>query len=349
MADTNVAPSQLPDHTPLMVHTVRGVIGTCAVLALVVCCLRLYVRRCVIRAFGLDDYLVLLALVMVLAFAALSLILTRYAIGYHQNTVPAANMIIMAKYVYVLFCLYLWVALAVKCSLTIFIMRIFPTPKIRRIGLMIMALMTIVTVSGELPLILQCWPVRATWDKTLPDYKCFSDAVLENLQLYQAILMPLFDLMIIGLPMPTIWRLQMPIQRRLFIIGILCLGLVACAAGLARIPLLGFQENSTDYTYVGAVPLILMNLEYALGVITGSLPSLRVLVRFIPGLNSSKRSTYPTQEWDLSEQAECRLEGRPRWMHPLRGCDAKSIESESQQHILEVQKSPRPLETADCG
>ncbi|PYI29207.1 hypothetical protein BP00DRAFT_349252 [Aspergillus indologenus CBS 114.80] len=305
-----------------MVHTVRGVVGTCAVLALVVCCLRLYVRRLVIRAFGLDDYLVLLALVMILAFAALSLVLTRYAIGYHQDTVPAANMIIMAKYVYVLFCLYLWVALAVKCSLT---------------------------VSGELPLILQCWPVRATWDKTLPEYKCFSDAVLENLQLYQAILMLLFDLMIIGLPMPTIWRLQMPIQRRLFIIGIFCLGLVACAAGLARIPLLGFQENSTDYTYVGAVPLILMNLEYALGLISGSLPSLRVLVRFIPGLNSSKRSTYPPQEWELSEPAECRFGGRPRWMHRLRGEDAKSIESESRQQILEVQGSPPPRESAGCG
>ncbi|RAH69520.1 uncharacterized protein BO66DRAFT_453066 [Aspergillus aculeatinus CBS 121060] len=125
--------------------------------------------------------------------------------------------------------------------------------------------------------------------------------------------------------------------------------LVACAAGLTRIPLLGFQENSTDYTYVGAVPLILMNLEYPLGLITGSLPSLRVLVRFIPGLNSSRRSTYPTQEWDLSEPAECRLGGRPRWMHRLRGGDAKSIESESQQHILEIRGSPRPPQSADCG
>ncbi|PYH81623.1 hypothetical protein BO82DRAFT_402149 [Aspergillus uvarum CBS 121591] len=115
------------------------------------------------------------------------------------------------------------------------------------------------------------------------------------------------------------------------------------------IPLLGFQENSTDYTYVGAVPLILMNLEYALGLISGSLPSLRVLVRFIPGLNSSKRSTYPTQEWELSEPVEYRFGGRPRWMHRPRGGDAKSIESESRRQILEVQESPRPLESAGFG
>lgn len=79
--------------------------------------------------------------------------------------------------------------------------------------------------------------------------------------------MLLFDVSIITLPMPTIWKLQMPIQRRLFIIGLFCLGMfaesslaftehprlvdegfVTCSAGLARIPLLDFQVNSTDYT-----------------------------------------------------------------------------------------------------
>lgn len=87
--------------------------------------------------------------------------------------------------------------------------------------------MVIVTISGELPLIFQCWPVQAVWDSTIPNSKCFSNAVLEDLQLYQAILMLLFDVSIITLPMPTIWKLQMPIQRRLFIIGLFCLGMFA--------------------------------------------------------------------------------------------------------------------------
>lgn len=117
--------------------------------------------------------------------------------------------------------------MAVKCSLTVFVMRVFPTKWIRRIGLGIMVLMAIVTVSGELPLIFQCWPVQAAWDSTIPNSKCFSNAVLEDLQLYQAILMLLFDVSIITLPMPTIWKLQMPVQRRLFIIGLFCLGMFA--------------------------------------------------------------------------------------------------------------------------
>lgn len=68
------------------------------------------------HALGLDDCLVLLALVcttftqdedepalnrteqsMVLVFAALSIILTTYGIGYHQDTVPTADMIMTEK------------------------------------------------------------------------------------------------------------------------------------------------------------------------------------------------------------------------------------------------------------
>ncbi|PWY89081.1 hypothetical protein BO70DRAFT_418071 [Aspergillus heteromorphus CBS 117.55] len=326
-----------------MVRTVRGVIGTCGLLTLLVCCLRLYVRKFITQAIGFDDCLVLLSLagqIMVLVFAVLSIILTTYGIGYHQDTVPEADMIIMEKYVYVLVCLYLWVALAVKCSLTVFIMRVFPTRWVRHTGLVIIGLMVIVTISGELPLIFQCWPVQATWDKTIPHYRCFSNAVLEDIQLYQAILMLLFDVMIIGLPIPTIWKLQMPAQPSddyLLLAYLLSIRFVACAAGLARIPLLGFQDNSTDYTYVGAIPLVLMNLEYALGLITGSLQSLRVLLKFIPGLNSSK-NTGPSQEGGLGgSHGGYQLKDQPRWAHLFKGQDsgdAESIESESQQRIL---------------
>lgn len=47
----------------------------------------------------------------------------------------------------------------------------------------------------------------------------------------------------------------------------------------------------------GAVPLILMNTEFGLGLVTGSLPSLRILLRFSPGMKSTqKSSTHRTNE-----------------------------------------------------
>lgn len=127
---------------------------------------------------------------------------------------------------YISLCAYLWVALAVKTSLTVFIMRIFPTKAIRLIGIGTIIFTILMTISGELPLILQCNPVRAAYDPPKDgNYKCFTPKTLMNIQLYQAILMFLVDVVIIVMPMPTIWKLQMPVQRRLVIMGLFALGM----------------------------------------------------------------------------------------------------------------------------
>lgn len=103
-------------------------------------------------------------------------------------------------------------------------MRLFPTPTINRIGIGVIVFLVLVTISGELPLIFQCKPVRAAYDKSLEDFTCMSDKTLQNIQLYQAVLMFVIDVVIIVLPMPTIWKLQMPLQRRLSIIALFALG-----------------------------------------------------------------------------------------------------------------------------
>lgn len=109
-------------------------------------------------------------------------------------------------------------------SLVIFIMRVFPTKFIRNYGLGIIVFLALLTISGELPLILQCKPVRAAYDATIIDKKCFTPDTLFNIEMYQGVLMFVIDIVIITMPIPTIWKLQMPIQRRLSIIGLFSLG-----------------------------------------------------------------------------------------------------------------------------
>ncbi|KAJ5238474.1 hypothetical protein N7468_003093 [Penicillium chermesinum] len=347
MASTTL-PTVLPDSAPSLVDSIRAMIGLFTGFELVVCLLRLYVRRFITRQFGLDDYLVIVSVVLQVAFAAISLVLTTVGLGYHQDTVPTSSMIQVHKYVYILFCLYLWAALAVKCSLTVFIMRLFPTKWVKRAGWAIIAVMILVTVSGEIPLIVQCNPIEGAWDPNVKNAKCFSPKTLEYIQLYQAILMLIFDVLIVALPIPTVWKLQMPLSRRLVVIGLFSLGLIACSCGLARIPLLGFQASASDYTYLGGVPLILMNVEYTLGLIAGSLPSLRVLLKSIPGLNSSGKGTpYPTRtrEWESTTNGNGGYQltepthWSQKWMSK-KSADVDSIESESQQPIVIAGKAP---------
>lgn len=103
-------------------------------------------------------------------------------------------------------------------------MRLFPTKWVQRCGWAIIAAMTVVTVSGEIPLIVQCRPIEGAWDPNIKAPKCFTPKALENIQLYQAILMLIFDVLIVALPIPTVWSLHMPVTRRLVVIGLFGLG-----------------------------------------------------------------------------------------------------------------------------
>lgn len=98
----------------------------------------------------------------------------------------------------------------------------------------------------------------------------------------------------------------------------------------------------------GAIPLILMNTEYALGLITGSLPSLRILFKFIPGLNSSrktsKNSRSRSREWTGGQgnSGGYQLSNQSRWSKrvlPGRAADGDSVASESEQRIFTPPKS----------
>lgn len=105
-------------------------------------------------------------------------------------------------------------------------MRIFSTKFIRTFGTGILIFLFLFTISGELPLILQCTPVRAAYDTTLTasEKKCFSADILFDLEMYQGVLMFVIDIVIFAMPIPTIWNLQMPIQRRLVIVGVFGIG-----------------------------------------------------------------------------------------------------------------------------
>lgn len=80
------------------------------------------------------------------------------------------------------------------------------------------------SISGELAMVFQCVPVQATWDSTIVDKKCYTNETLFGLTIYQGVLMFVVDVVIIVLPMPSIWKLQMPVKRRASISALFALG-----------------------------------------------------------------------------------------------------------------------------
>ncbi|KAF2036233.1 hypothetical protein EK21DRAFT_106337 [Setomelanomma holmii] len=83
--------------------------------------------------------------------------------------------------------------------------------------------------------------VRATWDTRLRpppigqgDAKCFSREVFAQIGLFNSIVNITTDFLLALLPVPLIWRLQLNIRTKFSLIAILSLGLFACVAGIMK-------------------------------------------------------------------------------------------------------------------
>ena len=84
------------------------------------------------------------------------------------------------------------------------------------------------SISGEVAFAFQCDPIRAAFDKSIlvtnPKAKCYDSQTMFGLTMYQGVVMFVCDVIIILLPMPSIWTLQLSLKKRLMLVGMFSFG-----------------------------------------------------------------------------------------------------------------------------
>ncbi|KAK2799798.1 hypothetical protein FQN51_006725 [Onygenales sp. PD_10] len=213
-----------------VIIALRVVVSFLAFLVLLVCGFRLYLRKFVLRKFDLNDVLVVISLVLTLGFNALSLVWTAFGGGSHVYEVSPETVAIFYKIYFAAMVSYLLVGMSIKLSLLTFLKEVFP--------------------KGS-----QCKPVRAAFDKSITDSKCYSN-------------------------------------KTLFAHAHTDSGLIACIAALLRFSTLRFVLKA-DYTYLLAYALICSNVEFNVALVAGSLPSLRILMGIDTVLAPRRASQEP--------------------------------------------------------
>ncbi|GAT28553.1 hypothetical protein RIB2604_02601950 [Aspergillus luchuensis] len=150
-------------------------------------------------------------------------------------------------------------------------MRLFPTRFVHIAGKALLGIIAAFTLSGTLALVFQCRPVQAAYDKTITNSSCYPTETSYAILMMQGVIMFVLDVSILVLPIRPIWQLQMPTRRRILVLGLLCI-----------------DSASTS--------LIWMEIEFNLGLMSGSLPSLRKLFKLGPQFPTS-RSTKTQQSY----------------------------------------------------
>lgn len=113
----------------------------------------------------------------------------------------------------------------VKLSILTFYYDIFATPRFRRVVYVMCAIVVALCLATILEPFLLCRPLSYTWTRvTMMTKGTCGDS--QKAYLGVAVVNLLVDLAILGLPMPMLWQLQMPFQKKLGITVILALGLM---------------------------------------------------------------------------------------------------------------------------
>ncbi|CAM1501886.1 Fc.00g038700.m01.CDS01 [Cosmosporella sp. VM-42] len=232
--------------------------------------MRLWIRTS-LKTIGMDDYLITASWCFLVALCILVIESSKVGFGVHHDEVVKDGFDDYEQFLrYTTGCsttFSIGISLA-KSSFAVLYLRIQPEKKLRIANKILMVFLACQAIEEALLVIFKCTPVRASWVVGI-EAKCVDIRVLW----WTTFVFNLCtDLFLFIQPIPAMWKLQLPLAKRIGLVCMLSLGLLVCVTSIIRI---------VSVTHIGADD----TLELASLVICSTIPCLRQVVQKVPWLN----------------------------------------------------------------
>ncbi|EHA57628.1 hypothetical protein MCOR27_005054 [Pyricularia oryzae] len=268
---------------PVETGSQKAFIGLAVVFTLIATVsvgLRLLARRINQRSLGLDDYLVLSSWVLLIGYQGINISAVVYGgMGFHAKDIESRFGIVPGESRFMKYFLAMSIIWCGNLALTkvailalyckIFTMRPFIIAA-RCATALVISCTTIMAI-GSLTI---CRPLDFFWDRTLADGYCGD---ISALWISTASISLTTDFIVLLLPMPHLYSLEIKRPLKLALFGAFSLGVVTCVIGAVRLYML-VNYDPSDPTY-NALPMMLLGfVEPAMGITLGCVPVLRPLL-----------------------------------------------------------------------
>ncbi|KAH6696489.1 hypothetical protein DL95DRAFT_507359 [Leptodontidium sp. 2 PMI_412] len=277
-----------------MLNSLKGlselVATTFFVLATITIVLRIYSRAWVVMSFGWDDW----CMVSILFFNAGHQAILHYFIqnggGLHVMKVMREHPEWMQNLVHALFAeeiMYSWMHFIIKTAFLLFYLR-FAINTFRKLAYATMGINLVFTLATILLYCFQCRPLDAFFNPlNHPDVKCIDNSVLAFVPAAFSIFV---DVLIVILPIQSLWAIQASLRKRLMLISIISLGGIVVIISCIRLIILReFQKKNTDFTYVLGKLIIISSIELEVAIMVANAPSLKILYSMMFSSSSKQR------------------------------------------------------------
>ncbi|CAI7624748.1 unnamed protein product [Penicillium glandicola] len=236
--------------------------------------LRLYTRKYILNSVGLDDYLVLIALVLHIVYTAFVTEASIYGLG--QLYADVGDPVIYFTAVkYELFSQVAGIMVigVGKAAVGVFLLRIVRSKIQIWFIWACLGITAFITLFASITVIVQCIPVEKSWNPTTPGY-CWLDFSKVGYTVGSWFVAADFSFAI--LPWFVIWDLNMKQKEKVTVACGLSLGVFAGVCGIIRTKALS-GLNASEYIYDTVPMLIWSATESCVTIMCSSIPVLRPL------------------------------------------------------------------------
>ncbi|KAI1345690.1 hypothetical protein F5Y01DRAFT_322844 [Xylaria sp. FL0043] len=234
--------------------------------------MRLYVTfRVNRRNLQLDDILVVLSTASFLAFEGATFWAIYNGLGASSNALPWPQIAIQIKYIVSGYWSWSTATLLCKISFYYFYLKLFQCkPAVR-----VLLWMLIILAAAGIPIFIalfmtRCSPYWAIWDEELSKTNCQSRTQVDLAAVVYNIFL---DLAVVFVPLPIVWRLQMPTIKKVGVSIMFSLGFITIGVMTWRVVTTVRPHQSTDWLYGAALRTLQAHLELWLGLIAVNLPA----------------------------------------------------------------------------
>ncbi|KAI4234895.1 MAG: hypothetical protein LQ352_008145 [Teloschistes flavicans] len=234
-----------------------------------------FVSRHLTRApLGGDDWTIVAALICAIGYVVGQSVCINYGLGKH--VVVVTDPVSFAKAVDASVPFYITSLALTKVSFLLLYRRIFPQRHFHVILWVIGTVTVAFTIANVFFVIFSCHPIRGAWNPLIKA-KCINgDAAV----LAVAILTIITDLIILGLPLPLVWKLHLPALQKLQLSGVLLIGLFATGVSIYRSTRIT-GVSQADISYDSTDRSLWSGVEIDVAIVCANLATLRPILNYL--------------------------------------------------------------------
>ncbi|KAG6010805.1 hypothetical protein E4U21_004193 [Claviceps maximensis] len=263
-----------------------AVVVSMTLLALLAVFLRVVSRRLNHQALWWDDKMILFSMIWNLLVVGFIFGMHSSGMGLHADKVDPAQIVMMSKWLVVAEILYAWNLGWTKLSLLLMYYRIFRHQYFKRMAWMVGAFVWVWVICITFLFIFICVPVQKLWYPQTPGH-CIDQV---GTWISNAASTIFTDLVILIMPAPQIWKLQLRKTEKIGLTLAFSLGFFVVFASAYRTSVL-FTYSNSDPSYTLAPTVGWTEIEMAAGIISACLPTLLPIFLYCARAFGYSRST----------------------------------------------------------